>query len=110
MRTQTIPEQTVTEDIISFEHNINSFVRLLVGKGQVVDGVFQPFPSQTYEPYVICDTPGQTNSMTGEVIKADQLDYTELMSANPSWAPNKPVGVFRQEDLWHFVDLIRSRQ
>jgi hypothetical protein len=108
MRTQTIPEQVVNEDIISFEHIVNSYVRFLVGKGEIVDGKFQPFPSQTYDSFVICDTPGLT-AADGTVIREDRFDYTELMSANPSWAPHKPAGVFRQDDLWHFVDLIRSR-
>jgi hypothetical protein len=94
MRTQTI---TVTEDIVLFEHKVNTFVRILLGRGTVVDGKFQVFPDQNYDVIMIVD---------GHI----SLDYTELMSANPSWAPNKPAGVFRQEDLWHFVDLIRSRQ
>jgi len=109
MRQITVPQQTITEDIVSFEYQVDRFVRVLVGKGTVVEGKFQPFPNQTYEAFTILDTPGQTNSMTGEVIKEAQLDYQELMSNNPTWAPNKPGGVFRKEDLWHFVDLIRSR-
>jgi hypothetical protein len=37
------------------------------------------------------------------------MDYDELLSEHPAWAPTKPAGVFRKEDLWHFVDLIRAR-
>ena len=109
MRTQTIPEQVVAEDIIFFEHQVGAWVRVLVGKGSNVSGVFVPFASQTYETIMIADNPGVVQSMTGLVIREDRLDYTELMSANPSWAQNKPAGTFRKEDLWHFVDLIRSR-
>lgn len=109
MRQTTIPQQTVTEDIVSFEHQVDRFVRVLVGKGIVVEGKFQPLPSQTYESFTISDSPAQINSMTDEVIKEAQLDYQELMSAYPTWSPQKPAGVFRKEDLWHFVDLIRSR-
>jgi len=109
MRQVIVPQQTVTEDIISFEHQVDRFVRVLVGKGTVVDNKFQPFPSQTYESFTISDSPAQINSMTNEVTKEAQLDYQELLSAYPVWSPQKPAGVFRKEDLWHFVDLIRSR-
>jgi hypothetical protein len=34
--------------------------------------------------------------------------YTELNSANPSWNPDKPAGTFFNNDLWHFIDLIRG--
>lgn len=109
MRTQTIPEQVVAEDIIFFEHQVGAWVRVLVGKGSDVNGAFVPFANQTYETIMIADNPGVVQSMTGLVIREDRLDYKELMSANPSWAPNKPAGTFRKEDLWHFIDLIRSR-
>lgn len=109
MRTQTIPEQVVAEDIVFFEHQVGTWVKVLIGKGSSVDGVFAPFPNQTYEIIMITDNPGIVQSMTGLVIREDQFDYTELMSGNPAWAPNKPAGTFRKEDLWHFVDLIRSR-
>lgn len=109
MRTQTIPEQIIAEDIIFFEHQVGAWVRVLIGKGSDVNGVFVPFANQTYETIMIADNPGVVQSMTGLVIREDRLDYTELMIANPSWAPNKPAGTFRKEDLWHFIDLIRSR-
>lgn len=110
MRTQTIPQQTVVEDLISFEHHqVNDFVKVLVGRGQTINGKFEPFPSQAYESITIIDSPGLTNSTTGEVVKQEHMDYQELMSANPNWAPTKPAGVFRKEDLWHFVDTIRAR-
>lgn len=46
---------------------------------------------------------------TGEYVVKD-ADYTELMSAGPSWSPNKPAGVFRVDDLWHYVDKYRAAQ
>ncbi len=110
MREIAVPQQTMLEDIISFEHNqVNSFVKVLVGKGQTVNGKFEPFPSQSYEAITIINVPGLTNSMTGEVVKQEHMDYDELLSEHPAWAPTKPAGVFRKEDLWHFVDLIRAR-
>ena len=35
-------------------------------------------------------------------------DYAELMAAAPAWAPNKPAGTWRREDLWRFIDKIRG--
>lgn len=110
MRQTTIPQQTVSEDIISFEHNIEkSFVRVLVGKGTVIDGTFTPLPSQTYEHILICNFVKQVKLPTEKILIEEILDYTELMSANPSWAPTKPANVFRKDDLWHIIDIIRAR-
>jgi hypothetical protein len=109
MRTSTIPAITVAEDIQLFEHMAGQWVSVVVGVGEVKDGVFSFTVPQQFKTYNIQDNPPVINQMTGEITYAGTMHYTELMSANPSWAPNKPAGVFRQEDLWHFVDLIRSR-
>jgi hypothetical protein len=79
----------------------------MIGNGTVTDGKFELLPSQNLETVVIADIPGGIVNEDGT--RTDITDYTELMSANPLWAPTKPAGVFRKEDLWHFVDLIRSR-
>lgn len=34
--------------------------------------------------------------------------FEDLMEANPSWAPNKPSGTYRNEDLWRFIDIMRA--
>jgi hypothetical protein len=107
MRTQTIPQQTVVEDIVNIDHNLGNFVRLMVGNGIETNGKFELLPSQTLETIIIADIPGGIINEDGS--RSDITDYTELMSANPTWAPQKPGGVFRKDDLWHFVDLIRSR-
>ena len=39
-------------------------------------------------------------------IKSDH--YELLMSEYPDFAPSKPKNEYREEDIWHFVDLIRS--
>jgi len=107
MRTQTIPQQTVVEDIVNIDHNLGNFVRLMIGKGVEIDGKFQLLPSQTLETIVIANIPNGTINEDGT--KTDIVDYQELLSPYPTWSPQKPAGVFRKEDLWHFVDLIRSR-
>lgn len=53
------------------------------------DGVF--YLNQLYQTYEI----------KGEM-------YTELNSANPPWNPEKPAGTYYNDDLWHFINLIRG--
>jgi hypothetical protein len=107
MRTQTIPQQTVVEDIVNIDHNLGNFVRLMVGSGIITNGKFELIPSQNLETIVIADIPAGIVNEDGS--RTNITDYTELMSAYPTWSPQKPAGVFRKDDLWHFVDLIRSR-
>lgn len=90
MRELGIMQQTVSEDIRYYEHSIGGMVKVLVQKYATENGITVALDSSSM--YTIHGP-----------------DYEELMSPTPSWAPNKPAGVFRKEDLWHFVDLIRSR-
>lgn len=106
MRTQTIPQQTVLEEIVNIDHNLGNFVRLMVGKGIETNGKFELLPNQNLETIVIANIPNGITNEDGS--KTDILYYQELMSPNPVWAPNKPAGVFRKDDLWHFVDLLRQ--
>jgi hypothetical protein len=105
MREQIIPAQTLFEEIKSFEHEVGRWVRVLVG--QLVNN---EFPPQQFDAIMIEDIPERRNSITGELIAAAVTDYTDLLSPNPDWAPNKPAGTFRKEDLWRFIDLVRSRR
>lgn len=106
MRTVTIPQQNIIEDIVSIENNYNGFVRVIVGNGTIVNDKFELLPNQNLSVFMITDDPG---IIDGEnIIKPAKLYYTDLMSANPTWAPNKPANTFRKEDLWHFVDLLRQ--
>lgn len=88
-RQSTIPAQQVTEDIRSVEEITGLFVRVMVGTIDSQTGDFTvPQQFVTYE------------------IKGD--DFAELMSANPEWAPSKPAGTYRNDDLWVFIDRIRG--
>lgn len=85
----TIPEQSIIEEIQSLqEFPADSLVRIFVGK---VDssGVF--LVPQEFKMYEI----------NGEM-------YQDLISANPSWNPEKPAGTYFNDDLWHFIDIIRG--
>lgn len=97
MRETVIPEKIFVEEIISDHHRIGDSVEFHVAKGFVNDkGVFEPHPNQNYEIFRVSNSLGYA-------------DYDLLMSANPDFAPKKPANLYRIEDLWHFVDLIRER-
>ena len=88
MRTTTIPSSTITEDINFINENPGISVMFTVGKkeesGNWVIG-------QNFEQFTI----------TGE-------QYTELNGPPLSWCPDKPTGTYRNDDLWHYVDLQRN--
>jgi hypothetical protein len=90
MRELGSQQAVISEDITYYEHSYGGIVKVLVHKFSTTNGVTTKLDiSNMYSIY--------------------NEDYEELMSAYPSWSPQKPAGVFRKEDLWHFVDLIRSR-
>jgi hypothetical protein len=90
MREIGVIQQSISEDITYYEHSIGGNVKVLVRKYSIQDNIV-------------------TTLDTSNLYMVHGTDYEELMSANPPWSPQKPAGVFRKEDLWHFVDLIRSR-
>jgi len=89
LREVTIPVETVYEDIQSLqEFPEDQLVTVIVGVTDA-QGVF--LVPQQFKVYQI----------TGQ-------NYVELNSANPSWHPAKPEGTYFNEDLWHFIDLLRN--
>jgi hypothetical protein len=45
-----------------------------------------------------------------EIIEIIDEKYELLMSESPDFAIGKPFNEYREEDLWHIVDLIRSER
>jgi hypothetical protein len=85
----TIPAETIYEDIQSLqEFPDNQIVNVIVGKTDADGNFIIPQQFSTYQ-------------ITGEM-------YTDLNSANPSWHPGKPAGTYFNQDLWHFIDLLRG--
>jgi hypothetical protein len=85
----TIPAETIYEDIQSLqEFPDNQIVNVIVGKTDADGNFIIPQQFSTYQ-------------ITGEM-------YTDLNSANPSWNPSKPAGTYFNQDLWHFIDLLRG--
>ena len=87
-RTITIPSKTVNEAINDIQEIPNIMVRFLVG---IVDQNGDWVIPQQFETFIV----------TGE-------QYTELNGPALSWCPDKPTGTYRNEDLWHYVDLQRN--
>jgi hypothetical protein len=57
----------------------------------IVDGNGNFVLGQTFQTFVV----------SGE-------QYIELNGPPLSWCPDKPTGTYRNDDLWHYVDLQRN--
>ena len=88
-RTIDVPAQTLTEEITTISIIPGARLDLVVNVGSMQSGVFS------------------VERFAGAYTIAGD-DYAELMSAGPFWSPNKPAGVYRTEDLWHYVDKYRA--
>lgn len=93
-RTTSIPQTVVTEEIRGIEewpaHGVTpGIVKVLVGRIDEGGNFIVP---QTFETYMI----------EGEM-------YVQLLGDGSGWAsPGKPADTYRNEDLWHFIDLLRG--
>ena len=94
-REMFIPAKTMTEEITAIQHILGQSVMVSTQLGEMVTENGTPFFKGV--------------TATGNFFVQD-ADYAELMSASPSWAPTKPAGVFRMDDLWHYVDKYRVAQ
>lgn len=83
-----IPAKVIYEKIALVEESPNSWVRANVA---LTDENGEYLQGQVAQQYII---------------EGDNL--VELLSPNPSWSPNKPGGTYDNEDLWHFVDILRN--
>lgn len=88
MRTVVIPEQTVLEAIGVIDESPGVQVRFTVGKKEANGNWVVP---QEFQIFVVA----------GE-------QYVELNGPPLDWCPDKPIGTYRNEDLWHYVDLTRN--
>lgn len=103
MRTTIVPQQTVTEDIQSYDHVIGSFVRITIGVGQEIDGLFQYNIPQQFDVVMITDRSEVLDPQTGTVLQPALTDYTDLSTQYPN-------GSWSTDDLWPYIDLVRSRR
>ena len=110
MRTINIPAQTISEKIQSYINNVGYSVNIVVGVGTMVDGMFVFSIPQQFDSINIVNVPEVIDPVTQQVMKPAITDYTDLMAESPNWDPIKPAGSFSEDDLWYFIDLIRSRR
>lgn len=83
-----IPAETIYEAIRTIEEVPNQSVSVVVGQTDSTGTFVVP---QQYKTYII-----------------DGENYAELNGPPTSWATDKPTGTYRNEDLWHFIDLLRQ--
>ena len=84
-----IPTQTVQEDIIVLEESPGNYIRVVVGVLKAGSTAFNT------------DIPTKEYRITG-------ADFAELIGGPTNWASDKPSGTYRNEDLWHYIDLQRN--
>lgn len=93
MRKIQVPAQKaaeLTQGIISLSISyINQTAEVGYGYGDVVDGRFVPIQS---------------------TVVYEQIDFAELMEGQPDYAPNKPAGDFKQEDVFAVLDRKKERE
>jgi hypothetical protein len=92
-RITNVPAQVVRQEIRSLEEvpaspGAPGYVRVQIGRVDETGAFLVP---QQFEVYEI------RNRM-----------YEQLVGEPGEWAPDKPAGTFRNEDLWHFIDRIRE--
>lgn len=87
-REVTVPVQTLREEIAVVEEAIGVYVRVTVGILKA-DGTFDL--SIPVKEYRIMDE-----------------HLAELTGPPTEWAPDKPDGTYRNQDLWHFIDILRN--
>lgn len=84
----TVPAQTTREEIAVVEEAVGVYVRVTVGVLK---------PDNTFDLSV----PIKEYRIMG-------ADMQELLGPAPEWAPDKPTGTYRNDDLWHYIDLQRA--
>jgi len=103
MRVTTIPQQIVSEEIQSVDHVIGSVVRITIGVGLEVNGVFEYTIPQQFDVVMIANRNETLDPQTGAVLQSSLSDYTDLSSQYPN-------GSWSTDDLWPYIDLVRSRR
>lgn len=86
----TIPTQTMREEIAVIEEAVGVYVRITVGVLKSDDTFDLNIPIKEYR-------------ITGD-------DLVELNGPPTTWATDKPNGTYRNEDLWHYIDLFRQTE
>jgi hypothetical protein len=103
MRTVTIPSQTIVENIQSYSYNAGYSVNVVVGVGNETNGVFNFVVPQQFDFIRIVDESAIIDPETQQVMSPAITDFSDLMAQYPD-------GNFSANDLWPYIDLVRSRR
>lgn len=103
MRTINVPAQTITEAIQTVNYYVGIYVEVIIGVGTEIDGTFQFTVPQQFENVKIVNTPEIVDPMTGQVVVQAINDFSDLEAQYPN-------GSFSVDDLWTYIDLVRSRR
>jgi hypothetical protein len=103
MRNVVIPAQDVIESIQSYSYQLNAYVYVVIGIGNIVDGEFVFNVPQQFDSVYIIDKAEVIDPETGQVVSPAINDFTNLMNQYPN-------GSFSTDDLWPYIDLVRSRR
>jgi|GEM_PF-3532793 len=84
------PEREVEEGIIAISISyVNKSASVGRAYGHTIDGEFVPdMSTAVYE----------------------EVDFNKLMQGQPEWAPNKPAGSFRLDDVFQVLDRQHQKQ
>jgi hypothetical protein len=103
MRTVNIPSQTVIENIQSYTYYEGHSVQVVVGVGIEKETGFYFIVPQQYDFILIIDKPEVIDPETQQVMSPAITDFSDLMAQYPN-------GNFSANDLWPYIDLVRSRR
>ena len=103
MRTINVPAQTVSESIQSVNYYVDVYVDIMIGVGTEVNGAFTFNIPQQFDNVKILNRPAIIDPVTQQVISPEITDFTDLMTQYPD-------GSFSTDDLWPYIDLVRSRR
>ena len=103
MRTINIPPQTVIEKIQSVNYYVDEYVDVVIGIGTEINGVFQYSIPQQFDSVQIVNRPAVIDPVTQQVMSPAITDFADLIAQYPG-------GSFTSDDLWPYIDLVRSRR
>jgi hypothetical protein len=90
------------EQIQSYTHFPGIYIDVFFGAGQVVGDAFKFDENQSYKFCRIVDITEARQSMTNELIREANPDYSNLIA--------KTNGAINEESLWEAIDLIKARR
>jgi len=93
----------IKESIQSVNYYVDAYVDIMIGVGSDINGVFEFNVPQQFDNVKIVDTPAVVDPMTEQVMVPAVTDFSDLEAQYPN-------GSFSINNLWPYIDLVRSRR